>query len=118
MAVITPTITYAPSGQRQLVLIVWTALANGDTGAPVELPTWADASVQIQGAAFGGGTLTFQGSNDGTNYAALTDPQGNAIAKAASAIEQITEVMRYVQPSLAGGAAGAVTVSMLARRVP
>lgn len=118
MATITSTVTYAPNGHRQLVQVVWAALANGDVGDAIELPAWADRSVQIEGAAFGGGTLTFQGSNDGTNWQSLTDPQANAIAKTAPALEQISELTRYVRPSMAGGAAGAVTVTFLARRTP
>jgi hypothetical protein len=118
MATITPTVTYAPGGQRQLVQVVWPALANGDDGSPVELAAWADRSVQIEGAAFGGGTLTLQGSNDGTNWQILTDPQGNDIAKTAADLEQVTELTRYVRPILAGGAAGAVTITFLSRRTP
>ena len=118
MSVITPTITYAPNGHRQLVHVVWAALANGDTGALVELPSYSDGSVQIEGAAFGGGTLTMQATNDGTNYQTMTDPQGNDIAKTAADLEQLTEIARYIRPSLSGGAAGAVTVTLIARRTP
>lgn len=118
MATITPTITYAPNGHRQIAQVVWASLANGDTGDPVQLPGYADGSVQITGAAFGGGTLTMQASNDGTNYEAMTDPQGNDIAKTAADLEQITEIARYIRPSLAGGAAGSVTVTMIVRRQP
>lgn len=118
MATITPTVTYAPNGHRQLVQVVWAALANGDDGSAVELPAWADRSIQIEGAAFGGGTATFQGSNDGTNWQSLTDPQANAIAKTAGGLEQVQELTRYVRPTLSGGAAGAVTFTFLARRTP
>src|SRR5687768_9634067 len=102
--------TYAPNGHRQLVQVVWSALASGDVGDAYELPAWADRSVQIE-ATFGDGTLTFQGSNDAVTWYALTDPQGNAIARTAAGLEQIEELTRYVRPSFSGttGTAGVVT---------
>lgn len=118
MATITPTITYAPDGFRQLVRVVWASLANGDDGSPVTLPAYSDGSVQIEGAAFGGGTATLQGRNDGTNWQPITDPQGNAIAKTAAALEQLTEITRELRPVVAGGAAGAVTFTLILRRAP
>lgn len=117
MAIRTAAVNYAPNGHRQLVEVVWSGLANGDQGSTVELPTWSDRSVQVVGT-FGGGTLTMQGSNDGTNWQALTDPQGTDIAKTGNALEQISELTRYIRPSLAGGAAGSVAVTVLARRTP
>lgn len=116
MANIAPTITYAPGGQRQLVAVSW-AMGIADTGLPAELPAWADRSVQIEGT-MGGATIVFEGSNDGTNYRTLTDPQGNAISKTAAAIEQVTELSRYVRPVTSGGTGSAIVVSFLARRTP
>lgn len=109
--------TYAPNGQRQLVQVVWSGLLSGDVGDAYELPAWSDRSVQIE-ATFGDGTITFQGSNDGTTYYPLTDPQGNAIAKTANALEQISELTRYVRPSFSGTTGTAGVVTFLARRSP
>lgn len=110
-------VTYGPGGHRQCVLAQWSGLLSGDEGAPVEIPGWADRSVQIQ-ATFGDGTVTLQGSNDGTNYHPLTDPQGNNIAKTANALEQVTELPRFIKPTFSGttGTAGVVTV--FGRRIP
>lgn len=119
MATITPTVTYAPNGHRQMVQVVWSGMASGDTATPVELPGFADRSVQIQ-ATFGDGTITLQGCDEATpvNYHPLTDPQGNDIAKTAADLEAVTEVTRWTRPAFSGttGTAGAITLT--ARRVP
>ena len=119
MATITPTITYAPNGQRQLVAVEWAGLASGDVGAPVELGGWPDRSVQIQ-ATFGDGTMTLQGCNEATptNWHALTDPQGNDIAKTAADLEAVTENTRHIRPSFSGTTGTAATVTVVARRTP
>jgi len=117
MATRVPTITYGPNGHRQCVLVEWAALASGDDGTPVEIPGWADRSVQIQ-ATFGDGTITLQGSNDGTNYHPLTDPQGNDIAKTANDLEQVIELPRYIRPLFSGTTGSAGVVTLFGRRTP
>lgn len=117
MATRTAALTYGPNGHRQCAVAVWSALASGDVGDGVEVPTWADRSVQIE-ATYGDGTITFQGSNDGVTYYPLTDPQGNAIAKTANALEQVSEVTRYVRPQFSGTTGTAGVVTLFARRTP
>lgn len=109
--------TYSPNGHRQLVVVAWTGLLSGDVGDPYELPGWSDRSAQIE-ATFGDGTITMQGSNDGVTYYPLTDPQGNAIAKTANALEQISEITRYVRPQFSGTTGTAGVVTLCARRTP
>jgi hypothetical protein len=117
MAVVTPTVIYAPNGNRNGVLVTWSPLANGDTGGPVEGVDFADCTVQIGGTFGVGGSVTLQGSNDGTQWDALTDPQGNAVTKTAVGIEVIEENPRYKRPSVtAGDGTTALTVSVWARR--
>ena len=77
---------------------LWETLVTGSLdGAPIEIPDHADMSVQVVGT-FDTATLTMQGSNDGTNYLPLTDPQGNAIAMTVTGLEQILENTRYIRP--------------------
>ena len=83
--------------------IKWVGLLNGDTGDAVEMAAWPDRSVQVHGTFGTGGSITFQGSNDGTNWFALTDPQGNAITKTAAGLEAVTELTRYIRPSVTAG---------------
>ncbi len=65
---------------------------------------------------WGGGSITLKGSNDGTNYYPLTDPQGNAITKTADSLEQITELTQFIKPEItAGDATTSLTVKLLLR---
>lgn len=99
------------------VLIAWDNLGGSDVGSPLTIVDYPDQTVVIDGT-FDGGTCTLQGSMDGTNWYSLTDPQGNAIAKNAAAMEFVTEAPMYVRPSVSGGGAGsAIDVRILARRV-
>lgn len=101
----------------QVYLYTWTAIPNGNTGAPIDTANFTDMTVTIEGTFSVGGSCTLQGSNDGTNYYSLTDPQGNAITKTAAGIESVTELPRYVRPTVtAGDGSTAIQVRILARR--
>lgn len=104
------------------VLVSWLALANGDQGAPVEMPEYSDRTVQIAktGDAFGGGTMVLEGSNDGVRYFTLKFAvSGTAISSTAIGTNsdgQVMENPRFMRPSLAGGAAGGVDVFLMCHR--
>lgn len=61
------------------IIVTYAALAaeNGDAFDAVEFP---DKTIQASGT----GTVTVQGTNDGTNWVALKDPSGAAISLAAA----------------------------------
>lgn len=100
-----------------ITVVQWTGLLNGDDGAPVDLLSFADRSVQITGTFGAGGTVVIEGSNDGTNYVTVTDPQGNAISKTAAGIEAILELMKSTRPRVtAGDGTTVLAVTMLMRR--
>ena len=105
--------------RTQVRRAVWTALATGDDGAPIDWSAYTDRSVQVFGT-FGGGTVTLQGSNDAgptpTNWNPLTDLQGNAIAFTAAGLEMIAEGTLWVRPVVTAGAASGITVQMMLRR--
>lgn len=108
MAVISPTITEAESGS---FVATWASVTEADTCNPVAFGGAPDRSVQVSGT-FGGTSVGLQGSNDGSNYAVLTDPQGNNLAITAAKIEAVSELTRYMKPVLTGGASVSVTVSL------
>ena len=112
MPTIVPTLLDA---EAQITIATWTGLETGDDGAAIRYGGAADRTVQIIGT-FGGATVTMQGSIDGTNWATLTDAQGNAIAATAAALEAITELVRFIRPIVTGGAGVSVTVLLLMRR--
>ena len=84
--------------------VVWPNLANGDTGDPVTLPKYADRTVQIVGNTWGvSGSVTLEGSLDGTNWFPLTDLLGTDITYTANKLETITELVQYVRPNVTNG---------------
>lgn len=95
----------------------WTGLLNTDDGVPLEQPSSNDRSVQVTGTFGSGGTVVIEGSNDGTNYQTLTDPQGNALSVTAARLKQISELTRFIRPRVTGGDGTTnLTVTMLIRR--
>ena len=119
MPVIASTETRDPTVGNEARTILWSPLANGDSGAPFSMPGWADRSVQIRGTFGVGGTVLIEGSNDGTNYVTLNDAQGVALSKAAAALSQISQTTRFIRPRVsAGDGTTSITVTLLARRPP
>jgi hypothetical protein len=112
---ISPVVTF---GDRAHV-ISWAGLTQAtlDDGDPVEMPGSADRSAQVIGVLGVGGSVQIQGSNDGVNWAALTDPQGNNLDMASLKIEAISELTRFVRPKVtAGDGTTNLTVLLLVKR--
>ena len=110
MATITGTISRAKSWADAWVAS-WPSMGDADTGTSIEMVEANDKSVQFAGT-FSTATVVLQGSNDGSNWVTLTDPQGNAISKTAAAIEQVLEHTRYIRPVTSGGGGASITVTV------
>lgn len=111
MAVIASTGAKIPHPFGNASMVTWTSVATGDTGAPIQNPTFSDRSVQVTGT-FGGATCTIEGSNDGVTYFTLTDPAGAAATFAVAGLKQLLQVTRYIRPSVAAGA-GTLNINLL-----
>lgn len=106
--------TVPESLHHTCVVATWPAMQSGDDGQPIELANFADRSVQVVGDFGAGGNVRIEGSLDGTNYATLTDPQGNALDITTAKIEAITELVRWIRPRVtAGDGSTNLTVIML-----
>jgi hypothetical protein len=90
---------------------------EADTCVPVQSrqSDYADRCVSI-GGAFGGATVTIQGSNDDVEYAQLRDNTHTVISKTAFGIEQILETPAFIKPVAAGGAGQNLKVILNIRR--
>lgn len=88
---------------RHAIRYKWLAVPNGNQGNAITLNIYQDRTVQIGGTFGVGGSVTIQGSNDGTNWATLTDPLGNALTFTAAGMKQITELPYQIRPSVTAG---------------
>lgn len=100
MAVIAEKVTQAVRGSYN---ILWETLTNGDTGSPLLCPHLADKSIQVTGTFGSGGTVVLEGSNDGSNWETLNDPQGTAISFTAAGMYQVLENTKMIRPSVTAG---------------
>jgi len=109
MATITPTTDRNTAAGATLV--TWDAMATGDSGAPFGLNAAADITIQVTGT-FGGSTVTFQGSNDGTNWHPLTQRGSTTnMAYTAAANHICQEMPAFIRPIIAGGTGSAFKVT-------
>lgn len=102
-----------------MVLITWPLTTADHTGNSFEFSNFADRTWQASGT-FGDATLAFEGSNDGTNWFALTNvASGSAATLTAAGGLSTIELPRYGRPRLSTVGSGAsIAVSMLGRRAP
>jgi hypothetical protein len=97
--------------------VLWTPLANGDSGTPYAMTGFADRAVQVAGTFGAGGTVLIEGSIDGTNYFTLNDPQGVAISKTAAGGSEVGVLVKLIRPRVsAGDGTTSISCTMIARR--
>ena len=125
MATITGSLERVETFGDDCHVITWAALTTTDNyGSPIAMPGSADRSIQLLGTLGTGGAVTLYGSNKAspdtssdTDWAILTDPQGNNIVLSTLKVEAITELMRWVRPKItAGDGSTSLTAVMLLRR--
>lgn len=119
MATITATVSRPSRNldvKRQYAVASWAAMANGDSGDAFALADFADKSVQVAGTFGTGGTVVLQGSNDNTNWATLTDPQGSNLSFTAAGLKAVGPATLYVRPAVTGGdGTTSLTVTLFAK---
>ncbi|MCK5601935.1 hypothetical protein KAR91_08705 [Candidatus Pacearchaeota archaeon] len=103
MAEVTPVITSIGKNDSTFKAVIAALTTTNDRGTPIDVSDFDVESVQFNGTPGVGGTFSAQGSNDKTNWFALTDPQGNAITKTAAALEQVTERCHWIRPFVSAG---------------
>jgi hypothetical protein len=96
-------ITKSQTGNHRSFVITWPDMAVGDVGQPAPYGQYTDKSVQVVGAFGVGGVVRFEGSNNGVDWAPLTDPQGNALDFQTTKIEMVSEATMSVRPRVTAG---------------
>src|SRR3569623_1341466 len=87
-----------------IAVYTWASLTTTNPdGAQVAFQASGDRTIQFIGTVGVGGSIQLEGSNDGTNWAILTDPQGNNIVKTAAAMEAVEECPLFVRPKVTAG---------------
>ena len=94
------------------VLATWADLATGDVGAGVPVAYSADLTGQASGT-FGGATITWQGSNDNTNWHPLTRRSvGTDMAFTSAAVHTANENPAFVRPAVTAGTSVAIDCTL------
>jgi hypothetical protein len=117
MATIDPTVTN--DGDGSIRKFDYEALTTtNDVGAAIPLDQYVDCSVQVIGTFGSGGTVAWEGSNDGgTTWATLNDVNGSALSIQAAAIDHCQVPARLVRPHVtAGDGATDLDVHVVCRR--
>src|SRR5690606_22699135 len=96
---------------RNWALYEWNLTASGN-GVGAEFARWPDKSVTVTGT-FGGGTVTLEGSNDGSNWVALKNHANTPISLTDEGIESVLEHTRYVRPVLTGATSPDLTITVM-----
>ena len=98
--------TEVPGGH----LFIWNLTTADHTGNWARIPGGGDKSVHFIADTAGSATAAVEGSNyeAGDGQQVLSDPQGNAISKTATALETILENPLLVRPRLTTVGTGAV----------
>lgn len=121
MATIAPVIDQqSASSDNAVITATWTGFAtSGDVGTPITFSAWSDKTWVVTGTFTGSLAITFQGSNDGVNWAPLTGRAGGAqTATTAATVFTSADRPVYVRPLATAGTGGAsVTVSVACHRI-
>lgn len=106
------------SNDGSVSIYTWSPLTTTNTdGAAIGAIQFADRSVQVSGTFGAGGSLSIQGSNDGSNWFTLNNAQGTAATFTSAGLKQVVELPRYIRPFVsAGDGTTSLTVVMVARR--
>ena len=116
MSIKSATQDFPVSGESSYIRVTWSSLLVTDSGEHFALSQFADRSVQVTGT-FGGATVVIEGSNDGTNFHTLNDPQGDPLSIGSAKIEAVSEIVVFIRPRIVGGdGTTSLNVTMLSRK--
>lgn len=98
-----------------VVVITWSGLGNGDTGAPATIGRYEGKTVQVTGTFGSGGNVDIEGSNDNSNWGTLTDESGNTSAFTDETPKFIQQSPLYMRPNVSAGDSNTdLTVTLVA----
>ena len=114
MATRNAVVSYPSKG---VVKVQWTGLLNTDVGDAQDLSRYPDITVQASGIFGVGGTVSLQGTNDGSNFNILNDSrgEGNAMTFTAADQRQLSEgAVAGLRPNVtAGDGSTSLTITLI-----
>lgn len=115
MAVLDPVFTESNTRGDFGHIVTWGPLGAGDEGAPISMIGSSRRTLQVIGSFAGGSKVTIEGSNNGTDWAPLSDIHGNRLVFAGVGISTVADLTLWIRPRVSTGNPGA-TVIMLMRK--
>lgn len=106
-------ISQSPAARR--IIATWSAENTAANSSIVRYEpefSMAVSTIQVAGT-FGGATVTFLGSNDGTTYTAIKDNFGNSISFTAAGQVELSSAYRYFKPNISGGTSDSLNVYLV-----
>lgn len=101
MADITPVVKHLSLNDEAVQSINWLLLSQASpNGTPIPAYAYADKTVSIDGTFGASGSITLQGSNDGTNWFPITKPAGGAITFTAAGGAACIENPAFMRPTV------------------
>lgn len=79
-------------------------MLNGETSDPIEWAEYQDRSIQLSGVFGAAGNVVAEGSNDGINYAQLSNAAGGvSLTFGTASVKQVLEATRYLRLRVTAG---------------
>lgn len=100
------------SNTNTTATVTWTPVTENDTGLAMDMSHYPDRTVHVSGTFAGGMSVRIEGSNDGSTYVVLHDPQGNALDFTAAGAKLIAENTQLVRPRATAGASASTTIAI------
>lgn len=97
MATRTATISINNTQAPFYTRVIWSGITESDTGGSAIIKPTLKRGTVIFGGTFNGGTLSLQGSIDGSNYATLKDFLGNTITATAVTTFEFETLTPFIQ---------------------
>lgn len=104
MATIQPAVDYPIVGCTR---ILWETLTSDDTAAPwmIRGSSGVAGNIQVVGDFGSDASVSLEASNDGTNWAAIDDIEGDVIGVTANNVRDFSTAALYIRPAVADGTA-------------
>lgn len=94
----------------------WETLTSDDTATGVQVNGRVNGSIQVTGDFGTNAVCALQGTNDGTNWADLSDLAGTAISLSAAGIQVFQDInVLSIRPNVTAGTAEDLDVTVILR---